>query len=66
MEMISIQSSAISAIGYDEPSGRMAVRFKQGRTYTYCRVPRSVFQAFLNASSKGEYYDRHIKDRYQC
>jgi len=66
MDMIRVSSSAISAIGYEEATGRMAVSFKQGKTYTFCRVPRSVFQAFLHAPSKGTYYDQHIRDRYQC
>ena len=66
MKMIPVSSSAISAIGYEEPTRRMAVRFKQGKTYAFCRVPRSVFQAFLHSSSKGAYYDQYIRDRYQC
>jgi hypothetical protein len=66
MDMIRVNSSAISAIGYDPASLRMQIRFQQGHTYTYCRVPQSVFDGLLRASSKGTYYDRHIKDRYQC
>lgn len=35
-------------------------------TYNFCRVPESVFNAFLRSSSKGAYYNDHIRDRYQC
>jgi len=66
MDMIPVRSSAIFAIGYDPTSGRMKIRFNQGHTYDFCRVPEHVFEAFLNSSSKGRYYDLHIKDRYQC
>ena len=66
MEMVSVRSSAISAVGYNSDSGQMRIRFKGGGTYTFCRVPASVYAGLLGASSKGTYYDRHIRDRYQC
>lgn len=66
MRMISVSSSAISAVGYDPNTMRMQIRFKQGRTYTFCRVPGYVFDGLLSAGSKGKYYDHHIRDHYQC
>jgi hypothetical protein len=66
MQMISVSSSAISAVGYDPRTMRMQIRFKQGHTYTFCRVPQHVFDSLLGAGSKGTYYDQHIRDRYQC
>lgn len=66
MEMIRVTSSAISAVGYDPGTQRMKIRFTSGRTYDFCRVPEHVFTGLLQASSKGTYYDRHIRDRYQC
>lgn len=66
MDMIRVSSSAISAIGYDATTMRMKIRFVQGSTYDFCRVPAHVFQGLLNAGSKGNYYNDHIRDRYQC
>ena len=66
MEMIRVNSSAISAVGYDFSTLRMQIRFQQGHTYTYCGVPQSLFDNLLRSSSKGMYYDRYIKDKYQC
>lgn len=66
MEMISVSSSAIAAIGYDPATMRMKIRFVQGETYDFCRVPVNVFQGFLNARSKGGYYNDHIRGLYQC
>lgn len=66
MEMIRVSSSAISAVGYDPETRRMQIRFKQGGTYTFCRVPQHVFEGLLASGSKGAYYDRHIRDRYHC
>ena len=31
----------------------------------FCRIPPNVHAAFMRASSKGTYYNEHIKDRYQ-
>lgn len=66
MEMIHVRSSAISHIGYDPSSLQMRIQFIQGHTYTFCRVPQTVFDGLLSSQSKGTYYDRHIRDRYHC
>lgn len=66
MEMIRVSSSAILAIGYDATTRRMKITFTEGHTYDFCRVPESVFEGLLHASSKGRYYNDHIRDRYQC
>lgn len=66
MQMIAVNSSAISAVGYEADTMQMRIRFKQGDTYTFCRVPQSIFEGLLAASSKGSYYDRHIRDKYHC
>lgn len=66
MDMIRVSSAAITAVGYDPATMRMRIRFVQGETYDFCRVPTQVFQGLLDARSKGSYYNDHIRDRYQC
>lgn len=66
MQMVHVRSSAITAVGYDPLTRRMKITFKQGRTYDFCGVPPEVHQGLLKAGSKGTYYDRIIRDRYQC
>jgi hypothetical protein len=67
MDMIAvISSSAIAAVGYDDATRQMKIRFVAGHTYDFCGVPRSVFEGLLDAASKGRYYNEHIKDRYPC
>lgn len=66
MDMISVNSSAISAIGYNESTGHMKVRFKQGDTYDFCGVPLRIYQGFMSSYSKGSFYNTYIKDNYQC
>jgi len=57
-------STAIEHMGYDEAAGELHVKFVGGGTYTYYRVPREVYNAFRAASSKGQFLNHWIKDRY--
>ncbi len=66
MNMIRVNSTAIREIGYDPQTGRMKVTFVEGNSYDFCDVPQHVFDAFLRASSKGAYYNTHIRGRYPC
>ena len=66
MEMIRVNSSAINAVGYDQSARRMRIIFEQGHSYDFCNVPPHVYDALIKASSKGAYYNDHIRDRYQC
>ena len=66
MEMISVISSAIDAIGYDVKTFQLAIKFKQGDTYIFCRVPEKIYLELMSAGSKGRYYDDFIKNRYRC
>lgn len=53
MKMIPVSSSAISAVGYDETTMQLYIKFSQWHTYTFCRVPKRIFDGLLAASSKG-------------
>jgi len=66
MQMVHVRSSAITAVGYDRSTQRMKIMFKQGHTYDFCGVPPEVHQGLMDAGSKGTYYTRVIRDRYQC
>ena len=59
-----VSSSAIEKIEFEELTNRLYVTFTGGRTYTYFGVPRSVYECFLAAPSKGAFLNDHIKDRY--
>lgn len=66
MEMMRVNSQAIRAVGYEPDSRRMKITFEQGDTYDFCNVPAYIYEGLMNARSKGEYYNDHIRDRYQC
>lgn len=66
MNMVHVNSSAISAVGYDEQTRQMRIQFTSGRTYDFCGVPVSVYMGLMAASSKGQYYNSFIRDLYTC
>jgi hypothetical protein len=65
VEMCYVQSSNIEAIGYDETSQELHVRFlKSGKTYVYPGVPQDIFAAFSTASSQGTFFGQFIRPVY--
>lgn len=66
MRMINVSSDAIEAIGYDPASMRLCIRFTGGREYDFCGVPRHLYEQLMSAGSHGEFYNSHIRGRYQC
>lgn len=60
--MIPVASSVFRAIGYDR--GLLRVEFRSGRLHDHPGVPPGEFEAFLDASSKGGFYNRRIRGRY--
>lgn len=62
MNMIRVQSSNISSIGYE--NGTLRISFNSGGLYSYSGVPESVYTSLMSASSHGSYFAQHIKDRY--
>lgn len=57
-------SQAIKSYAYDESRNELTVTFATGRGYVYSLVPQEVVAAFCEASSKGAFLNRHIRDRY--
>jgi len=64
MSMIPVNSSAIAAVGYE--NGVLAVRFHNNpKTYQLPNVPYSLFAAFVNAPSLGEFWNRHLRGKFK-
>jgi hypothetical protein len=60
-EYVSLSSTVIAAVAYDEATWALSVRFHSGLEYQYLSVPPDVYAGFLSASSVGRYYDSAIK-----
>jgi hypothetical protein len=57
-------STAIRFISYDADSERLSVTFVTGRRYIYENVPEKIYDEFLNASSRGQFFNFEIRDRF--
>jgi hypothetical protein len=62
--LVFVDSTVIRAVGYDGTN--LYVQFHTSeRIYNHPGVPYSVYAELMNASSLGNYYNRHIRGRYR-
>ena len=67
MKYVRVSSSNIEAVGYEEATQTLGVRFMGGGEYHYFRVPETVYNGLLSASSVGRYFDGYVKKAgYRC
>jgi KTSC domain len=59
-----VPSSVIQEFAYDATAQALSITFVSGKTYVYDRVPPSLYDAFAAAGSKGEFFNRYIRDHY--
>ncbi len=59
-----VDSTAIQAIDYDQAHDKLFVRFVSGERYVYVGVPGDVCRSFLDAESKGRFFQAEIRDQY--
>ncbi len=64
IEMFSVNSSNVAAVGYDEQDQIVHVKFLNGSTYIYKGVPNQEFEGLRNAPSVGSYLHRNYKNVY--
>jgi hypothetical protein len=63
--MPTFNSSAIRAAEYDEQTSVLKIWFvESGGHYSYYGVPLQIYEGLCRSSSKGIYFNEHIKDRY--
>ena len=64
MRIAVVGSKVVEAVEYDEAREWLDVWLRTGRVYRYLDVPAEIYRAFMNADSKGRYYNDHIRDVY--
>ncbi|HZB57158.1 MAG TPA: KTSC domain-containing protein [Reyranella sp.] len=57
-------SSVIRSYHYDSARRELSVVFQSRRRYTYSEVPAETYAAMKAAFSKGEFFNRHIRDKF--
>jgi lysyl-tRNA synthetase, class II len=60
-----VVSSAIEDIRYSDRRRELYVTFVGRGPYTYYEVPREVYDDFMTAPSKGQFFNEQIRDRYR-
>jgi hypothetical protein len=64
MHRESVLSSNLSGVGYDSSSRTLEIEFVSGRIYRYQDVPQGTYSALLEAPSKGQFFNREIRDHF--
>ena len=58
-----VSSSTVKSIGYDRQTETLEIEFGSGRVYQYYGVPADLHERIMQAPSKGQFFNTHIKDR---
>ncbi|MEL7659023.1 MAG: KTSC domain-containing protein, partial [Bacillota bacterium] len=60
-------SSCFSEIGYDSDYNILVVQFRDsGSVYMYLDFSIDEWDKFTSADSLGRWYNKHIKNKYEC
>ena len=59
-------STVIKRFVYVPERRELVVEFVTGRRYAYTDVPEEAVAQFRAAFSKGNHFNRNIRDRYAC
>lgn len=66
MELRNVNSSNISQIGFDIKTNTLRIVFTTGAIYDFFEVDEQLFRHLLQAPSKGKFFHKYIKNRYNC
>jgi hypothetical protein len=64
MRVATMESTTLATVGYDKNLKRLQLEFCSRAVYLYFGVPASVFEALLDAPSKGRYFNGAIRGHY--
>ena len=64
MNVRSVESTTLVAIGYDAAGEILQLEFRSHAVYSYLGVPGSVFEELLSAPSKGRYFNGAIRGHF--
>jgi len=60
----SVNSKAISSVGYSKRRHILEIEFANGAVYRYLQVAPTVYRDLMASDSKARYYDANIKGHY--
>jgi len=65
MERKLVSSSNLHSVGYDITTSTLEIKFHKSGVYQYFNVPENIYVRLMSASSKGGFFDSHIKERFR-
>ena len=65
MNIKSVESATLVAIGYDDAREILQLEFRSRAVYRYFGVPGSVYEALVAAPSKGRYFNGAIRGHFR-
>jgi hypothetical protein len=66
MERRVVESTTMRSVGYEGKGEVLEIEFQSGAIYQYQDVPAGVYEELWGAESKGQYFNREIRDSYEC
>jgi hypothetical protein len=60
MEMLKVESSCVTSIGYDEEKSELYVEFVSGSTYKYSNCSKTLYEKLMNSPSKGRFINDYF------
>jgi hypothetical protein len=60
-----VKSSNISAVGYDEATQTLGVKFVGGGEHHYNNVTPELHKALVSAKSVGGHFHKHVRSRFK-
>ena len=64
MRVAIVESTTLATVGYEESLEQLQLEFCSRAVYLYFGVPAPVYEALLDAPSKGQYFNGTIRGCY--
>ncbi|HZP16431.1 MAG TPA: KTSC domain-containing protein [Terriglobales bacterium] len=64
MPRVPLSSRTLASASYDPDRCQLELEFRSGKRYLYFQVPRHCYEEFLQAESKGGYFNRSIRNQF--
>lgn len=61
---VCLDSTALTAVSFSPETNVLQVEFRNGLTYDYVGVSCTLYEQLLNASSKGAFLSRYIRNAF--
>jgi hypothetical protein len=65
VERFRVSSSNLHSVGYEPATETLEIKFLKSGMYQYFNVPNSLYDRLMSASSKGTFFDDHIKEHFR-